>query len=279
MTCPDKKDCLTGGTGLNVAMVQAEILWRDVPGNLARFEGSLEQVGVTDMIILPEMFTSGFSMQGKEETAAAYERIKAWMERMAMRKNALVIGSTVYGEGGLYYNRLLGAYPNGGCAVYDKRHCFTMGEERAHFTPGRKREIFTFKGIRIAPFVCYDLRFPVWSRNTDGYDLAVYVANWPETRRDPWQILLKARAVENQAYVVGVNRVGRDGNGLDYSGDSMAVSPRGEVLAACTAGQPEICRVNLDMQALETFRKKFPVLADRDDFELCEGKNYEVHPG
>ena len=153
---------------------------------------------------------------------------------------------------------------------YDKRHRFTMGHEDEHFTAGHELLVFEYKGMKIAPFICYDLRFPVWSRNTSGYDLAVYVANWPEARREPWQILLKARAVENQCYVVGVNCVGEDGNGLQYSGDSMVISPRGEVLVACEPYADEVQVADVDLGALEGFREKFPVLEDRDEFTIDE---------
>ena len=145
---------------------------------------------------------------------------------------------------------------------------FTMGEEKEHFTAGNELLVFDYQGVRIAPFICYDLRFPVWSRNTCGYDLAVYVANWPEARRQPWQILLMARAIENQCYVIGVNRVGEDGVGLSYSGDSAVISPKGDVLVACEPFADEVKQVDIDLKALREFRVKFPVLEDRDEFTI-----------
>ncbi len=143
-----------------------------------------------------------------------------------------------------------------------------MGEEKEHFTAGNELLVFDYQGVRIAPFICYDLRFPVWSRNTCGYDLAVYVANWPEARRQPWQILLMARAIENQCYVIGVNRVGEDGVGLNYSGDSAVISPKGDVLVACEPFADEVKQVDIDLKALREFRVKFPVLEDRDEFTI-----------
>ena len=173
-------------------------------------------------------------------------------------------------ENGKYYNRLIAAFPEGNCRYYDKRHCFRMGGENEHFTPGDRQLTFEFRGVKIAAFICYDLRFPVWCRNTQNYDLAVFVADWPESRREVWKTLLKARAIENQAFVAGVNCVGEDDNGLTYSGDSMVADARGREVGSTSPGNEAIIRVELDIEKLRQFRKKFPVLDDRDDFLFRE---------
>lgn len=252
----------------NVALVQAELIWENVRGNLERFDERIGAIEGADLIVLPEMFSSGFTMTAKEKIAEYYEEVADRMKRWAEQKEALIIGSTVYREKEHYFNRLLAVGPDGETAVYDKRHCFTMGGEKEHFTPGDALLRINYKGFRIAAFICYDLRFPVWCRNTDRYDVAVFVANWPEARREVWKLLLKARAVENQAYVVGVNCVGKDGNGLSYAGDSVIVSPRGEVIASCLPYEDVVVSFGLDSDVLETFRSRFPVLDDRDIFYL-----------
>jgi len=253
---------------MKVCVVQAPLEWEDVAANLEAFERRLATVERGDVIVLPELFTSGFTMKGKERAASFYKEVCARMQVWARERDALVMGSTVYEEEGHYYNRLVAAFPDGEIACYDKRHCFTMGEEHKHFTPGQDLLVVSFRGLRIATFICYDLRFPVWSRNTSGYDVAVYVANWPEARRKVWRVLLQARAIENQCYVVGVNCVGEDGNGLRYAGDSMVVSPKGEIVWAGTPFAEEVAMVTLDEADLRLFREKFPVLKDQDLFTL-----------
>ncbi len=253
---------------MNVAIVQARLEWENVPVNLKLFNKRIAAIKGADMIVLPEMFASGFTMKGKEKVAPFYEAILQSMLEWAREKNALMMGSTICCENERYYNRLLAVFPDGKVLCYDKKHLFTMGEEKEHFTAGNELLVFDYKGMKIAPFICYDLRFPVWNRNVGGYDLAVYVANWPEPRRQPWQILLMARAIENQCYVVGVNCVGEDGIGLHYSGDSAIISPRGEVLVACDPFSEEVKQVDVDLKMLREFRKKFPVLEDRDEFTI-----------
>ena len=253
---------------MNVAIVQAHLEWENVPVNLKLFNKRIAAIEGANVIVLPEMFASGFTMKGKERVAPIYEAVYQCMQEWAREKDALIMGSTVYFEDEHYYNRLLVAFPDGKILHYDKKHLFTMGEEKEHFTAGDELLVFDYQGVRIAPFICYDLRFPVWSRNTCGYDLAVYVANWPEARRQPWQILLMARAIENQCYVIGVNRVGEDGVGLSYSGDSAVISPKGDVLVACEPFADEVKQVDIDLKALREFRVKFPVLEDRDEFTI-----------
>lgn len=258
---------------MNIAIVQAPLIWEDVVGNLMAFDSRVLRVDKADVIVLPEMFASGFTMTGKEAVARRYADVCQRMRVWAANKQALVMGSTVFRAGKHYYNRLLAVFPSGEILTYDKRHCFTMGGEASHFVAGRQRLVFDYKGVRFAPFVCYDLRFPVWCRNTVGYDIAVYVANWPQARRNVWQTLLKARAIENQCYVVGVNRIGDDGAGLHYAGDSFVVSPKGEVVASCAPYADECRQVEVGMEELRDFRGRFPVLEDMDTFKIMKNRN------
>lgn len=253
---------------MKIALVQADLVWEDVSENLRQFGERVFTCPVCDLILLPEMFTSGFTMAGKGLVALRYEDVKATMQEWATGKDAVVMGSTVYETDGMYYNRLLVVFPDGTCQTYDKRHCFTPGGESEHFASGNRRLVFEFKGITIAVFICYDLRFPVWSRNVDGYDLAVYVANWPESRRVVWKTLLRARAIENQSFVAGVNRVGTDDSGLHYAGDSMLVDAKGDVVGECREFEDEVVVVDVDVEVLLDFRSQFSVLDDRDDFIL-----------
>lgn len=262
---------------MKIALVQSTLAWGDEKENLKNFDNKLAKCTGCDIIILPEMFISGCMMikqesrvaiAAKNRTASFYEEVKHTMSGWAVRQQALVMGSTVYEESGKYYNRLIAAFPDGLFRYYDKRHCFRMGGENEHFTGGNVRQVFEFRGVKIAVFICYDLRFPVWSRNVEEYDLAVYVANWPESRRTIWQTLLKARAIENQAFVAGVNCVGRDNNGLTYAGDSVLVNARGEVTGACEEFEEQTVMAEADINDLHNFRRKFSVLNDRDNFDI-----------
>lgn len=265
---------------MKIALVQSSLAWGKVDENLSRFDQKLMDINGCDLIVLPEMFTSGcmmvkksheVAMAEKVSVAAHFEEIRRMMLGWARRQDALIMGSTVYEEQGKYYNRMIVAFPEGKCLYYDKRHCFRMGGENEHFSAGDHQLVFDFRGVRIAAFICYDLRFPVWSRNTESYDLAVYVANWPESRRDVWNTLLKARSIENQAFVAGVNCVGTDANGLVYAGDSVVLDARGKILNAAREFSEEIIIADCDMQALADFRRKFPVLEDRDNFGWITG--------
>lgn len=262
---------------MKIVLLQSELAWGNVSENLRRFDSKLAGCGGADLILLPEMFASGCMMvkksrevagAEKEAVASRYEEVRSCMLQWANRCDAAVLGSTVCREEGRYYNRLIAAFPDGTCEYYDKRHCFRMGGEQEHFSPGANHCSFQFRGGRIAVFICYDLRFPVWSRNTEGYDVAVYVANWPESRREVWQMLLRARAIENQAFVAGVNCVGTDNNGIRYAGDSMVVDARGNILGDSHEFQEEILVVDCDIATLHDFRRKFSVLDDRDCFSL-----------
>jgi len=254
---------------LKVSIIQTAIHWEDVDANLAAYTKKIETLSEqTDLIVLPEMFASGFTMQGKEKISKRYDDIKRWMQSTAKTNNLAIMGSTIYTEEGKYYNRFIVAQADGTTDKYDKRHLFTMGEENEHFTAGTDKLLVDIKGWKIRPFVCYDLRFPVWSRNTDNYDIAIYSANWPEPRRDAWKTLLKARAIENQAYTIGVNCVGQDGNDLKYTGDSTIHNAKGQTIVQCEPGKEQTITAELSAEDLQKFRKNFPVLKDTDKFTI-----------
>lgn len=254
---------------IKVSIVQTSVLWERPKDNMFSYEKKIESLSdKTDIVIFPEMFASGFTMKVKEKIASEYSYILNWMKSIAAKYGFCVTGTTIYGEEDKYYNRLLFVKPNGDVDSYDKKHLFTMGEENKHFTAGNKKTIIEYKGWKIRPLICYDLRFPVWSRNTKDYDIAIYPANWPDARRDAWMTLLKARAIENQAYVVGVNCVGEDGMGLKYSGDSTVYDAKGKAICACEPYKQEIKTIELDYSILVDFRNKFPVLNDADNFKI-----------
>ena len=227
---------------MKIALVQSPLAWGELQENLQNFDKKMAECEDCDVILLPEMFTSGSMMikksaevafAAKESVANAYPVVEEKMLAWAKRQHALVMGSTVYRENGKYYNRLIAAFPEGNCRYYDKRHCFRMGGENEHFTPGDLQLTFEFRGVKIAAFICYDLRFPEWSWNHGEYDVAIYIANWPESRRDDWNRLLRERAIENEAYVIAVNCAGPDLTGLMYRGESCVIAPDGEVRAKC----------------------------------------------
>ena len=231
----------------------------------------------TEIVVLPEMFSTGFSMNPEKLAETMNGEAVSWMKRMAKEKNIILTGSLIIEEGGNYFNRLIWMLPNGQSAHYDKRHLFAYGDEHNHYTAGDKRLIASVKGWKINLQVCYDLRFPVWARQAPSqpppkgeekgleYDILIYVANWPERRIAAWKTLLQARAIENQSYVIGVNRVGDDGNDIYHSGDSMVVSPLGDVIYTKSNGE-DIFTISLDKEKLIEVRKQFPFGKDADDF-------------
>lgn len=237
----------------------------------------------TELVILPEMFSTGFSMRPEALAETMEGESVQWMKRIAAEKKIILAGSLIIEEGGHYYNRLIWMLPHGQHGVYDKRHRFAYAGEDGHYTAGRKRFIASVKGWKIQPLVCYDLRFPVWARQTPSqpppkgeektsaeYDVLIYVANWPEKRIHAWKTLLQARAIENQCYVVGVNRTGDDGAGIHYSGESMVIDPLGEVLYT-KKDTEDIYTIILDKQQLESIREKLPFLKDADGFVILNG--------
>lgn len=249
---------------LTITLIQSTLHWENIDANLRMFSDKVSNLDETDLIMLPEMFTTGFSMNAAD-LAETMENSKGidWMHRTAKLLSVAVTGSLIIKEDNRYYNRLFWVEPNGRQLHYDKKHLFTMAKEQLTFTAGTQKLMVDYKGWKIAPFICYDLRFPAWNRNLEDYDLAFYVANWPAKRSFHWRSLLAARAIENQAYVIGVNRVGVDGRGFDYSGDSSILNPIGELLYH-KVNEEDICRMTLTKAVLHTLRKKYPFLADRD---------------
>ena len=253
---------------LNICIIQSNIVWENIDENLSLFEVHIDNVVNADLIVLPEMFTTGFSMNTSKLAESMEGKTMAWLRDIAKRKNCVISGSIIIEEDDKYYNRLIWMRPDGTFGKYDKRHLFRMSEEHQTFTGGNERVVFEVKGWRVLPLICYDLRFPVWSRNRNDYDVLIYVANWPEARRTPWQIMLKSRAIENQAYVIAVNRLGKDEMGNSYSGDSAVIEPKGNVISKTLMGEESVETVSLSYDDLEKFRKKFPVGLDGDDFRI-----------
>lgn len=254
---------------LRVTLVQSMLHWEDAAANLKQFTERLVGLrGTTDLVVLPEMFNTGFTMHSAAVAETMDGPTVSWMREQAAATDAAVYGSVVIVENGSYTNRGLFVKPDGTVISYDKRHLFRMSEEHQHFSPGKDRVVVEWKGWRILLQVCYDLRFPVFSRNRGDYDLVLYVASWPEVRRYPWSQLLIARAIENLAYVVGVNRVGMDGKGTHFTGDSVAVDPKGDVLVQLEAGREQVRTLRLQGAALPEFRERFPAHLDADAFTL-----------
>ena len=259
---------------MNITIIQTQLAWENREKNLQHFEKSVSSISSpTDIIVLPEMFTTGFTMNPEKNAEEHLGEGFKWMQKMAKQKNAIITGSIATKENSNYYNRLFWVEPNGKHDSYDKRHLFRMAKEDEHYTAGTKKIIKQIREWNVCPLVCYDLRFPVWSRNRfkNGewdYDVLIYVANWPEVRSYPWKQLLIARAIENQCYVIGLNRIGKDGNDFAHSGDSMVINPRGEIISKTKAHEESIETISLDMPYLQDFRKVFPVGLDGDGFEL-----------
>jgi len=253
---------------LKIVLVQPDIAWQDIPKNLNNFDVVLNKIEQpVDLILFPEMFATGFLPNPKDIPDEEYERIQEWMLKMANHLNSCIAGSNPCKYEGKYYNRFIAAFPDGSVKRYDKRHLFTMGGERQHFHPGRERMIFEVKGWKIMPLICYDLRFPVWSRNDLNYDLLVYSVNWPKARNHVWDILMMARAIENQCYIAGINRIGIDGQAIEYNGQSQVISPKGEVMVKL-GNYEDIITISLNREELHQFRKEFPVRDDADDFTI-----------
>ena len=260
---------------LSVTLIQTELHWHQPEANRAMLEEKLWQIAEpTDVIMLPEMFTTGFTMQAKENAEVARTTTLKWMQQMAKQKNAVITGSYIVQEKGQYYNRLLWVKPDGSFQQYDKRHLFRMANEHEHYSAGTERLICEWKDWKICPLICYDLRFPVWSRNQPtenalAYDLLLYVANWPAARQQAWDVLLPARAVENLCYTVGVNRVGEDGNGIAYTGGSAVYGFKGDTLWLQHTSEA-IKTITLSGDELEQYRQKFPAQLDADKFKLID---------
>ncbi len=258
-------------TDLKVSLIQADLHWQDKGANLASFEEKIWKIeDKPDLIILPEMFNSGFTMNAEQVAEPMNLTTFKWMHQIASQTQAVVMGSYVVQEGGHYFNRLLWMPPDGNYDYYDKRHLFRMAGEHEHYIPGNRKMIKDIKGWKIMPLICYDLRFPVWSRNHPlQYDLCIYVANWPDPRHNAWDTLIKARAIENLCYTIGVNRVGKDGNDINYLGGSQIVDFKGNALFHQLETEVIHTQV-LEKASLDRYRKKFPIHLDADDFEIAD---------
>lgn len=253
---------------LKLALVQTSMHWQDTPANHLHFARLLDQAAGADLVILPEMFTTGYSMDAAELAEAEDGPTRHWMLDQARRLNAVVTGSLIVRVAdGSYRNRLYWARPDGTHTSYDKRHLFRMAGEHKHYAAGERRVLLELKGWHIRPLICYDLRFPVWSRDPYDTDLLIYVASWPSARRDAWNRLLPARAIENLCYVAAVNRIGVDGKGYPYSGDSQVLNFQGDALCA-PADAEGVFHVTLTGEALGKYRQRFPAYQDADSFEL-----------
>ncbi|MEO6452424.1 MAG: nitrilase family protein [Ginsengibacter sp.] len=272
---------------LSITIIQPNLAWENKTENLYRISQKIESIkDKTEVVILPEMFSTGFSMNTELLAEKMDGETIEWMRKIASSKKIILTGSLIIEEAGKYFNRLVWMLPNGNYGYYDKRHLFAFANEDRHYTPGNKRLIASVKGWKINLLICYDLRFPVWARQTpspnlspggeghlrgDGgefeYDLLIFVANWPERRITAWKTLLQARAIENQCYVVGVNRVGEDGNKINYCGDSMIIDPVGEILYQ-KSHEEDVFTCTLQKEKLTGAREKFPFWKDADEFKL-----------
>jgi len=253
---------------LNIALVQTTLVWHNRQANFDHFELLLDQAAGADLVVLPEMFTTGFTMESEAQAESEQGPTTTWMLDQAKKLNAVVTGSLIIrAADGSHRNRLLWARPDGEVLHYDKRHLFRMAGEHKHYTPGERQVQFELKGWRVRPLICYDLRFPVWSRDAQDTDLLLYTANWPGARRLHWNRLLPARAIENLCYVAAVNRVGVDGKGFAYTGDSHVFDFQGESLLS--AGEADgVFHVSLKAADLAAYRTRFPANLDADVFEL-----------
>jgi omega-amidase len=258
---------------LTLTTIQTDLHWENKAANLQMLEEKINSIKEkTEIIVLPEMFTTGFSMKPELFAETMEGETVQWMKKIAGAKKIILTGSVIIEEDGHYFNRMIWMLPNGQSGVYDKRHRFAYAGEDNHYTAGTKRLIASVKGWKINLLVCYDLRFPVWARQQSQpegpeYDLLIYVANWPEKRIHAWKTLLQARAIENQCYVVGVNRTGKDANDIQYSGESMIADPMGEVLYT-KKDEEDIFTITLEKTHLQNVREKLPFLRDADSFQI-----------
>ncbi len=253
---------------LSITTIQADLHWEDKKANFDLFSEAINKASEkSKIILLPEMFTTGFSMNTKNLAEEMDGPTVQWMKSQAKNIDKYIVGSIIIKENNHWFNRLIVASPDQEIKYYDKNHLFSYASEHKNYSPGQKELIITIEGVKIAFFICYDLRFPVWCRNSNlKYDIAVYIANWPEKRRNQWITLLKARAIENQSFVVGVNRIGDDGNKIDYSGDSAVYNYLGEKLSTTQPNEHKVENLSLNIDSLKDYRTKFPVYLDADNF-------------
>lgn len=258
---------------LNITIIQSELHWEDTEKNRDLFSKKIDAISQnTDLIVLPEMFPTGFSMNAKDLAEENDGPSLKWMQAEAKKHKTAVTGSVIIKENGHYYNRMFFVFPDGTYKAYDKRHTFTLARENEVYTEGQSRIIVSYKGWKICPLICYDLRFPVWSRNDEEYDVLIYVANWPKIRMLAWDTLLRARAIENMSYCIGVNRVGVDGNDHEYVGHSAVYDAVGEQISTESFEESFTQTITLSKEHIESNRKKFHFLKDRDQFRVFTGK-------
>ncbi len=263
---------------MRISIIQSSLYWENPDANRATFaEKLLSLRGNTDLVVLPEMFSTGFSMNAEALAEPMNGPTMDWLRDISQDLNAAITGSFICVEAGQYFNRLIFMRPDGHFDVYDKKHLFSLTKENEHYVAGKKRLIVEWLGWRICPLICYDLRFPAWSRNTLGtfvngftpfYDMLIYVANWPNRRAHHWRTFLMARAIENQSFVVGVNIAGADGNGFEYTGDSAIIDYSGQPLAQIPDGREDIITVEVSREDLNAYRVQLPFLVDADVFEF-----------
>ena len=254
---------------LRITIIQTPLHSENIKKNILMFSEKIDSIAEqTDLIVLPEMFNTEFSMKSKELSETMNGRTIQWMKKKANEKNCVITGSLIISENNNFYNRLIWMRPDDSYEVYDKRHLFRMADEHNYFSAGNERIIVNLKGFRICPMICYDLRFPVWSRNKNDYDVLIYIANWPEARNFAWKTLLSARAIENQCFVIGVNRIEKDIKNQSYSGDSAVLDAKGTILSNTKSHQENIETITISLQELEEFRKVFPAVLDADSFKF-----------
>lgn len=262
---------------LNITIIQSELHWEDAEKNRHLFSKKIAAISEdTDLIVLPEMFPTGFSMNAKNLAEENDGPSLKWMQSEAKKSKAAITGSVIIKESGHFYNRMFFVYPDGTYKVYDKRHTFTLAKENEVYTEGQKRIIVNYKGWKICPLICYDLRFPVWARNDEEYDVLIYVANWPKIRMLAWDTLLRARAIENMSYCIGVNRTGIDGNHHEYVGHSAIYDVLGEQISQESFEENFTQTIILSKEHIETNRKRFHFLKDRDQFRVFTGKGHTL---
>lgn len=251
---------------LNISLIQSNLFWEDLNKNLSHFEELISKISETDIILLPEMFNTAFCPQSTHLAETMEGETISWMKEISKNKNCAISGTLMIEENGKVYNRLLWISKRGNVSTYDKSHLFSFVKENKSITKGETRLIVEIAGWKICPLICYDLRFPVFSRNNVDYDILIYLSNWPVMRIDAWETLLKARAIENQSYTIGVNRIGEDGNNVCFNGHSKILDAFGKELLCATENQEDVLEITLSAKDLKLIRKKINFLTDRDKF-------------